>query len=253
MRYNIVIRDQFCAGAYAFAKKGETMAFWELLVRLLVATFCGGIIGIERGKKNRPAGFRTYILVCVGASLTVMLSLYLAAMDPTWREIAPSLLRSDVSRFGAQVINGIGFLGAGTIIITGNQQVKGMTTAAGLWASACMGLAIGAGFYTGALFGCVLIIATTALFSKLESFILARSRNINLYVEFEKTEDLTKITTCLHERNVRIYDVELSTARQNDSKYPGAIFSLKLPKKVSHAAVVTEIASIKAVRTIEEL
>ena len=102
MRYNIVIRDQFCAGAYAFAKKGETMAFWELLVRLLVATFCGGIIGIERGKKNRPAGFRTYILVCTGACLTVILSLYLAAMDPVWRNIAPDMLRSDVSRFGAQ-------------------------------------------------------------------------------------------------------------------------------------------------------
>ena len=253
MRYNIVIRDQFCAGAYAFAKKGETMAFWELLVRLLVATFCGGIIGIERGKKNRPAGFRTYILVCTGACLTVILSLYLAAMDPVWRNIAPDMLRSDVSRFGAQVINGIGFLGAGTIIITGNQQVKGMTTAAGLWASACMGLAIGAGFYTGALFGCVLIIATTALFSKLESFILARSRNINLYVEFDKTGDLTKITSCLHERGVQIYDVELSKTKQSESKYPGAIFSLKLPKKLSHAAIVTEIATIGEVRMIEEL
>ena len=229
------------------------MPFWELLLKLLISTFCGGIIGIERGKKNRPAGFRTYILVCTGASLTVILGLYLAQMDPVWRNIAPNLLKSDISRFGAQVINGIGFLGAGTIIITGNQQVKGMTTAAGLWASACMGLAIGAGFYTGALFGCVLIIATTALFSKLESFILSRSRNINLYVEFERTEDLTKITTCLHSRNVCIYDVELSKAKQNDSKYPGAIFSLQLPKKVSHASIVTEIASIKAVRMIEEL
>jgi hypothetical protein len=82
---------------------------------------------------------------------------------------------------------------------------------------------------------------------------LARSRNINLYVEFEKTEDLTKITTCLHERNVRIYDVELSKARQADSKYPGAIFSLQLPKKSSHASLVTAIATIDAVKMIEEL
>ena len=170
-----------------------------------------------------------------------------------WSLSATDMHTTDISRFGAQVINGIGFLGAGTIIVTGRQQVKGMTTAAGLWASACMGLAIGAGFYQGALIGCILIIMTMVIFSKLESFILARSRNINLYVEFEKTEDLTKITTCLHERNVRIYDVELSKARQNDSKYPRAIFSLKLPKKVSHASIVTEIASIKAVRTIEEL
>ena len=180
-----------------------------------------------------------------------------------WQDMANELLFEGKSVCGVRTALGAEFK-AKAIVITagtflsglmhcGRQQIKGMTTAAGLWASACMGLAIGAGFYTGALFGCVLIIATTALFSKLESFILARSRNINLYVEFEKTEDLTKITTCLHERNVRIYDVELSKARQNDSKYPGAIFSLKLPKKVSHAAVVTEIASIKAVRTIEEL
>lgn len=229
------------------------MAFWELLVRLLVATFCGGIIGIERGKKNRPAGFRTYILVCVGASLTMILGEYISHMDAIWRGVSPDMLRSDVSRFGAQVINGIGFLGAGTIIITGNQQVKGMTTAAGLWASACMGLAIGAGFYSGALVGCVLIIATTALFSKLESFILSKSRNINLYAEFQHTEDLTKITNRLREKGVRIYDVEIIKARNSDSKYPAAILSLQLPKKLSHAALVTEIASIDAVRMLEEL
>ena len=229
------------------------MSFLSVIIRLLVATFCGGIIGIERGKKNRPAGFRTYILVCVGASLTMILSAYMVAMDPTWREIAPSLVSSDVARFGAQVINGIGFLGAGTIIITGNQQVKGMTTAAGLWASACMGLAIGAGFYAGALVGCVLIIATTALFSKLEAFILSRSRNINLYVEFEQADNLTKVMECLRMKNVRVYDVEFIKEKHSDSKYPAAVFSLQLPKKSSHAALVTAIASIEAVRMIEEL
>ncbi len=229
------------------------MSFWEVLVRLLIATFCGGMIGIERGKKNRPAGFRTYILVCVGASLTMILSSYMAVMSALWSQTSPELISTDVSRFGAQVINGIGFLGAGTIIITGNQQVKGMTTAAGLWASACMGLAIGAGFYTGAVVGCVLIIATTALFSKLESFILSRSRNINLYVEFAGTDDLTKVMECLKAREVRVYDVEFIKAKNSDSKNPAAVFSLQLPKKASHAALVTAIASIEAVRTIEEL
>ena len=229
------------------------MAFWEVLVRLLVATFCGGAIGIERGKKNRPAGFRTYILVCVGASLTMILSAYMAQMDAIWRGVAETFVRSDVSRFGAQVINGIGFLGAGTIIITGNQQVKGMTTAAGLWASACMGLAIGAGFYIGALIGCVLIIATTALFSKLEALILSRSRNINLYVEFENTDDLTKIMELLREKSVRIYDVEFIKAKHSDSNCPAAVLSLQLPKKTSHAVTVTALAAIETIRTIEEL
>ena len=213
----------------------------------------GGVIGLERAKKRRPAGFRTYMFVCMGAALTILIGQYSHLMLQTRWLASAQGLQTDAARFGAQVINGIGFLGAGTIIITGNQQVKGMTTAAGLWASACMGLAIGAGFYTGALIGCVLIIATTALFSKLEALILSHTRNINLYVEFDKTGDLTKITSCLHERGVRIYDVELSKTKQSGSKYPGAIFSLKLPKKLSHAAIVTEIATIGEVRMIEEL
>jgi putative Mg2+ transporter-C (MgtC) family protein len=183
----------------------------------------------------------------------MILGEYLACMYSLWSEQVTTLINSDISRIGAQVINGIGFLGAGTIIITGNQQVKGMTTAAGLWASACMGLAIGAGFYAGALIACTLIILTTAIFSKLEAFILSHSRNINLYVEFERADDLTKITERLRAKNVRIYDVEFVKAKQADNKYPSAIFSLQLPKKTSHSSVVTEIATIEAVKKIEEL
>ena len=122
---------------------------WSVMLRLTVAMAFGGLIGMERGKKRRAAGFRTYMLVCLGAALTMLLSQYEYGMlTSAWSQTASQLgIRTDVSRFGAQVINGIGFLGAGTIIVTGRQEVKGLTTAAGLWASACMGLAIGAGFY----------------------------------------------------------------------------------------------------------
>ena len=255
MIYNITIKILYLHKSVfaCFACKGEKMSFWDMLIRLLVATACGGVVGIERGKKNRPAGFRTYILVCVGAALTMILSEYIVHMYPLWYDIAPTLLKSDMSRFGAQVINGIGFLGAGTIIVTGNQQVKGMTTAAGLWASACMGLAIGTGFYIGALIGCALIISTTALFSKLEAFIHIRSRNINIYVEMENVDGLTKIMECLRERSVRVYDVEFVKEKSSDSKRTSAVFSLKLPPKASHAVLITAIATIEAVRTIEEL
>ena len=157
------------------------LPFWETVVRLLLATVCGGMIGIERGRKHRPAGFRTHMIVCIGAALTMILSTYISAMfSNIWTVDGPL----DVSRLGAQVINGIGFLGAGTIIVTGRQQIKGLTTAAGLWASACMGLAIGAGFYIGALVACTLIIITVVLLTKVESFILARSRKVNLYFVF---------------------------------------------------------------------
>ena len=127
----------------------------SILFRLFLAVVCGGIIGFDRGRKRRPAGFRTYMIVCLGAALTMLISQHMF-----WRGYA-----TDLSRLGAQVVSGIGFLGAGTIIVTGRQQIKGMTTAAGLWASACMGLAIGAGFYTGALICCVLIILTVVVFS----------------------------------------------------------------------------------------
>ena len=229
------------------------MTFWDVVARLVIATVCGGLIGIERGKKNRAAGFRTYILVCVGAALTMILGEYLINMEDVWRFVMPGLAKTDASRFGAQVINGIGFLGAGTIIVTGNQQVKGMTTAAGLWASACMGLAIGAGFYLGALLGCLLIIITMVFFTRIESFILSHSRNINLFIEFEDTEDISKIIEKIRSKDVRIFDVEITKGKYTESKYPNAIFSLRLPKKLSHSGLVTEIATVEAVRMIEEL
>ena len=121
----------------------------SLLFRLALAMFFGGMIGLERVRKRRPAGFRTYMLVCLGATLAGIVSQYnFIMLNTTFYETMKEVGRStDVSRIGAKVIGGIGFLGAGTVIVTGRQEVKGLTTAAGLWASACMGLAIGAGFY----------------------------------------------------------------------------------------------------------
>ena len=231
-----------------------SLSIWELLLRVGVAVICGGVIGIERGRKRRAAGFRTYMLVCVGAAMTMILGTYLAIMlkSGVW-PVSGDLAKVDVSRFGAQVINGIGFLGAGTIIVTGRQQIKGMTTAAGLWASACMGLAIGAGFYTGALICCVLIILTVVVFSKLEHIILSHSRNINLYVEFENTDDLSAIIERIKSKQVKIFDVEITKAKNSEGKFPSAIFSLQLPKKMPHTVVMTAIAEIEAVRSIEEL
>ena len=234
------------------------ITFWDVLFRLLCATLCGGIIGIDRGKKNRPAGFRTYILVCMGATLTVVLGVYLSCMlaGPLWADALSAetvMKNTDVSRFGAQVINGIGFLGAGTIIITGRQQVKGMTTAAGLWASACMGLAIGAGFYSAALITCLLIVLTMAFFTKLESLILMRTRNVNYYVEFEHLDNLSEIAETVKSMNIRIFDVEITKAKQSENGRPSAIFSVLLPKKMSHTALLTALAEIESVRSIEEL
>lgn len=213
------------------------------LFRLTLATVCGGMIGIERIRKRRPAGFRTHTLVCIGSALTMIISQYLWSIGQT----------TDLSRLGAQVINGIGFLGAGTIIVTGRQQVKGLTTAAGLWASACMGLAIGAGFYFGALVGCVLIILTSTLLSYFEGAIMATARNMNVYVEFESTNDMGAVIDSLKTSNVKIYDVEITKLRASDGILPGAIFSIRLPKKLKHADVIAQISAVSGIHTVEEL
>lgn len=231
------------------------MPFWDMLLRLGIAAFCGGAIGIERGKRRRAAGFRTHMLVCMGAALTMVLGVYLHHMisSGAWG-LDPIAYRTDVSRFGAQVINGIGFIGAGTIIVTSRQQVKGMTTAAGLWAAACMGLAIGAGFYEAAVIGCLLILVVIVLFSKLEYLILSRSRNVNLYIEFEHIDDLSKIIEQIKAQDIRIFDVEISKPKPSENiPYPRAIFTLQLPKKQPHTVLMTKIAEVDTIRSIEEI
>lgn len=227
------------------------------LFRLSIAAFCGGVIGLERGRKRRPAGFRTHMLVCIGAALAMLISQYLTMMTETyWAKILllanTTVGNTDVSRLGAQVINGIGFLGAGTIIVTGQQEVKGLTTAAGLWASACMGLCVGAGFVEGAFIGCLLISITIIVFSRLERIILARSRNLNLNVEFEHVDDVGKIISAIKSQNIRIFDVEIHKSR-NAEKCPSAVFSVRLPKRMAHTTLLTLLADVENVRSIEEL
>ena len=125
----------------------------SIVLRLALAIICGGIIGIERGRKGRTAGFRTHVLVCIGAALTVLTNQYMMQYFGG----------GDPARLGAQVINGIGFLGAGTIIVTGRHKVKGLTTAAGIWATAGVGMAAGAGLYVVAVGATILIIAVQCI------------------------------------------------------------------------------------------
>lgn len=160
--------------------------FASVAARLVLAMMFGGMLGMNRAKKRRAAGFRTYMLVCLGATLAMLLGQYETELLMLhWGNVVdPAGNRVDVVRFGAQVINGIGFLGAGTVIVTGRQEVKGLTTAAGLWASACAGLAIGAGFYECALVALILMWITVKLLPEVEDYIISKARHMNIYVEF---------------------------------------------------------------------
>ena len=136
----------------------RNMTFISLLVRLLAAVFCGTAIGLERSAKNRPAGFRTHILVCLGGAVASVTGhyMYLGLKLP-----------ADITRLSGQVITGLGFIGAGTIIITKKMTIKGLTTAAGLWTTGIIGLAIGSGFFEGGLLGTALVLIAETIFPQL--------------------------------------------------------------------------------------
>ena len=153
----------------------------SILLRLFLSVVVGGIIGFERGRHGSAAGFRTHILVCVGAALTSLCSLYASL----------SLgLPGDIFRISAQVISGIGFLGAGIILVRNNSTVAGLTTAAGMWVTATLGIALGYGFYEGAVVGTVICVSTTTLLTKLER---KTKQSIHFYAEIQSIGNVQKV------------------------------------------------------------
>ena len=150
--------------------------YLSIAVRIAVAVLLGGIIGFERGMKNRPAGLRTYMLVCVGSCLIMITNQYIYQVFQT----------GDPVRMGAQVVSGIGFLGAGTIVVTRRNQIKGLTTAAGLWASAAVGLAIGIGLYEAAVLGGLVIFLVLSIIHRWDHEMRSHSKVVETYVELSK-------------------------------------------------------------------
>ena len=226
--------------------------FVSVLLRLILAMLFGGMIGLERGRKGRAAGLRTYMLTCIGAAMTMLLGQYEYFMLETeWLGSAGA--RVDVARFGAQVINGIGFLGAGTIIVTGKQEVKGITTAAGLWASACMGLAIGAGFYECVLLGFVIIFLVMRILPRVESFLMENARNMNIYVEFHSLDDVGAVIGCIKKQDVQIYEVNLNHSMVSPNGNPSAVFSIRLNQKKTHPQILAAISELEIVSAIDEI
>lgn len=222
--------------------RGASLA--ALAIKLVLAVILGGCIGLERGRKRRPAGFRTHILVCVGATMAMCISRYFS--DTLGISV-------DVSRLGAQVINGIGFLGAGTIIVTRRQEVKGLTTAAGLWACACMGLAVGAGFYECAVVAFAAIILSTTLLDKIEKMITSRSRNMNINVMVTETAVISSVHEVLRGMNIRIFDSEITNVRELANESPNAVIETQLSRRRPHVEIISAIAAIEGVISVEEL
>lgn len=227
----------------------------SMMLRIVLAMLMGGLIGLDRERKNRPAGFRTYMLVAIAAASTQILSQYLALMLQTQWADAYAIVgqRTDAVRLGAQIVSGVGFIGTGTILLTERQEVKGLTTASCLWASACMGLAIGAGFYECLIVGTILIVLVMRIFPIIDDNILATSRNMNFYVEMDSIEYLGAVVNCVKDRDIRIYDVDIGKVEQNGEHHVRGLFTVKLPRRGPHTELLARIAMLDGIVAIEEV
>jgi putative Mg2+ transporter-C (MgtC) family protein len=208
-----------------------------------LAVVLGGIIGFERGRSGRPAGLRTHILVCLGAVLAMMTNQFV------YEEFGVS----DPTRLAAQVISGIGFLGAGTILVTGRHQVKGLTTAAGLWATACMGLAIGIGFYKAAIAACAMITFATVVLHRFDNFLLSKSRIMDLYIEFSNAVPFTTVLDTLKDLQVSIETIEIVKPTYGANAQIAAIMTIKLKQKKVRVDVIAKICSLEGIEFAEEI
>lgn len=222
------------------------MSIVTIILRLALAVGLGGLVGIERENKSRPAGFRTHILVCTGSALVMLTSEYLfnhyggsTTMDP--------------ARLGAQVISGIGFLGAGTIIRY-NANVVGLTTAASLWSVACVGIAVGIGFYEGAFAGAVAIFLSLIVLRKLGRALTKRkTSNMTIIINMEnKPGNIGNITSVLEKQYIRIKDINFLDPDSLDEAEDMTItFKLKLPPGMYAETVMKETTNIAGVHSVK--
>lgn len=214
-----------------------------IILRILTAVLCGGAIGLERGLKNRAAGMRTYMLVCVGACLIMLTNQYLFQVTAA----------GDPMRLGAQVVSGIGFLGAGTIIVTRHNQIKGLTTAAGLWSAAGVGLALGVGFYEAALCAGFAIFVILTLLQRWDDRMHSKTRLVEIYVELAQGTTVGYFIRGVRKLDLEINNIqmEVESAAEHDTR--GLIATVKSKKRTNHAMMTEKIRQIKGVTYLEEL
>lgn len=189
----------------------------SVCIRLLLAMMLGGILGFEREQYNRAAGFRTFIVVCVGATLATMTGIFMFKEG----------FSTEASRMPAQIISGMGFLGAGTILVTRKSRVKGLTTAAGLWTVACIGIAVGSGFYSGAVLGTIMIMLVLEVLKVLEPNIKRKTEEYQIYVETSNPTIVRHIIKIAREMSVSASDYELATVNDGGEKQIAVIFTAK--------------------------
>ena len=219
------------------------VTYLAVALRILAAVIIGGILGWERGLKNRAAGLRTYMLVCVGSCLIMLTNQYIfqvyGAGDPV--------------RMGAQVVSGIGFLGAGTIIVTRRSQIKGLTTAAGLWTAAGVGLALGIGFYEAAIVGGLAVVIVMTIMQRMDTKMHRKTRSMELYIEIAPTITLGELLRQIRAMDMEVSDVQKETGPDEDVSIRAYTATVKVKKRCYHDLILEQLQSISGVVYTEAL
>ncbi|MCH5287485.1 MAG: MgtC/SapB family protein [Christensenellaceae bacterium] len=230
------------------------MAWWVIGLRMLLAVSVGCVIGVERERKNRPAGMRTHVLVCVGAAMIALMDCLNAD-----RAFAYNLLGQaedmrntgvaiSVGRMSAQVVSGIGFLGAGTIFIA-QKKIAGLTTAASLWASACLGLAAGMGYYLLVILGCGLVMGTLTVMQRVVHVNQIKNLEVK-YVHRQVTQPL--LASYFEEKGVRVMDVNFHMEVVDGRNVYTNLYTIDLPNHTAYRDVIVHLSeneNILGVRT----
>lgn len=226
------------------------MSIIDIILRLVLSIIISACIGIEREYKNRPAGFRTHILVCVGATIIALIQEQISIDALNFATANPELqgvIRSDQARLIAQVVSGVGFLGAGTIIIN-KRSIVGLTTAATIWAVACLGIAVGMGYYSIAIIGTVATMVGLTVIKK----VLNIPTEKKIEVKFiHKTQTKEFLNQYFIEKEITIKDVEFNLEISGDKRVYNNIYTIDLPKYLTYQDMIEEISAHKNVTNIK--
>lgn len=215
--------------------------YLSIICRLILAMLMGAVIGFERASKKSTVGLRTFSIVCVASSLTMIINEYLVNLYGT----------GDAARLAAQVISGIGFLGMGSIILTSRNQIRGLTTAATLWATAILGIAIGAGMILTSILSFLIMMFIITVLSHISSHLERYNRVITVYFEADKNIGLPQIIEVLSEKGYEVLQME----KHKSSPEGDLTFQLDLDLKAKqlHSDVICQLSQLEGIHYIEEV
>lgn len=233
------------------------MLVYQVAIRLALAVVVGGLIGYDRQFKNRPAGFRTHILVCLGAAITSMIQLY--SIQETTNMILQhpelqSAMKVDIGRLGAQVITGVGFLGAGTIIHD-KGSIKGLTTAASIWTVACIGLAIGLGYYTLTILSTICIYIVLVFLKTFENKIFKNTSILKLEIQYVNKKNMVeKLEKYFDSMSIKVKNIEFLIEDDEDdenSKYSTTMYTILAPRYIRSSGIVQKLCAFEEIYKVQ--